>query len=278
MATPPLVSVIIPTKNSEKTIFACILSVQQQTYPYIECIVVDNYSSDTTQKLAQQYQTDLIIAGSERSSQRNVGAAHAKGDFLIFIDSDMELDSNVIEDCVLIAIKNPHIQAIVIPEDSFGTTLWAKCKQFERSSYATTPWLHGARFFRVSAFRAISGFEENVIGAEDFDIHTKTIERFGASAIGYSSTVIRHNEGALTLGKLLRKKYYYGSTLEAYKNHSRNTRMLYKQANPITRIGLFFHNPIFILQHPIIFIATCIMKTLEFGALALGYVAKRTVY
>lgn len=276
--TNPLVSIIVPTKNSEQTISACIQSIKKQTYKHIECIIVDNHSSDDTQNLAKTHGVQVLVAGNERSSQRNTGAAYAHGEFLVFIDSDMELAPEVIEECVIITARNPATQAIVIPEDSFGTTLWATCKNFERSTYANTSWLHGARFFRSSAFTAISGFEKDMISAEDFDIHTKTVDTFGQSAIKYSSIAIRHNEGALTLGKLLRKKYYYGSTLHAYKKQSRNRQLLYVQANPIRRIALFFQNPEFLVKHPVIFIATCMMKMLEFCALALGYLAKRTVY
>ena len=273
----PLASIIVPTKNSAETLLACLTSIKNQTYPNIEYIVVDNYSSDTTQDIAKNNEAHLIIAGNERSSQRNAGAKYAKGEFLVFIDSDMELLPGVIHECVKIMQEHSNIQAIVIPEDSFGTTLWARCKNFERSTYANSPWLHGARFFRSSAFFEISGFQEDITGAEDFDIQTRTVNAFGLSGIGYSSIAIRHNEGALTLTHLLKKKYYYGSTLKAYVNQQRNKHMLHKQANPITRIQLFFQNPTFLFRHPIIFTATCIMKTLEFCALGLGYLMKSAV-
>ncbi|MCE9642940.1 MAG: glycosyltransferase [Candidatus Andersenbacteria bacterium] len=277
MKTTPLVSIIIPTKNSAKTLLACITSIKRQTYSNIEYIVVDNYSLDATQDIAKNNKARLMITGNERSAQRNAGANHAHGEFLLFIDSDMELLPEVVDECVNIMQEHKNIQAIVIPEDSFGTTLWAACKNFERSTYANSSWLHGARFFRSSAFTSISGFQEDIIGAEDFDIHTRTVNAFGLSGIGYSSIAIRHNEGALTLTHLLKKKYYYGSTLKAYANNQRNKHMLYKQANPITRIQLFFQNPTFLFQHPIIFTATCIMKTLEFCALGLGYLMKSAV-
>lgn len=273
----PLVSIIVPTKNSAKTLLACITSIKNQTYQNIEYIVVDNYSSDATQDIAKYNGAHLIIAGNERSSQRNAGARSSQGEFLVFIDSDMELPSGVIHECVQIMKEHANIQAIVIPEDSFGTTLWAACKNFERSTYTTSSWLHGARFFRSSAFTSISGFQEDMIGAEDFDIHTRTVGAFGLSGIGYSSIALRHNEGALTLAELLKKKYYYGSTLKAYANQQQNKRMLYKQANPIIRIQLFFQSPTFLLKHPIIFTATCVMKTLEFCALGLGYLLKSEV-
>jgi glycosyltransferase involved in cell wall biosynthesis len=51
----PLVSVIIPTKNSAKTIEKCLKSVKDQTYKNIEIIVVDNFSTDGTYEIAKKY-------------------------------------------------------------------------------------------------------------------------------------------------------------------------------------------------------------------------------
>jgi glycosyltransferase involved in cell wall biosynthesis len=42
----PLVSVIVPTKNSSQFLEACLQSIKEQTYPHIELIVVDNNSTD----------------------------------------------------------------------------------------------------------------------------------------------------------------------------------------------------------------------------------------
>jgi glycosyltransferase involved in cell wall biosynthesis len=51
----PLVSIIIPTKNSARTLAACLESCRSQTYENIEIIVVDNFSSDMTPEIAKQY-------------------------------------------------------------------------------------------------------------------------------------------------------------------------------------------------------------------------------
>jgi len=55
-----LVSVIIPTKNSGSTIGNCLESIMTQTYTNIEIVVVDNYSNDNTQEIAEKY-TEKVI-------------------------------------------------------------------------------------------------------------------------------------------------------------------------------------------------------------------------
>lgn len=51
----PLVSVIIPTYNSARTLETTLKSIKKQTYQNIEIIVVDNNSKDTTKKIAEKY-------------------------------------------------------------------------------------------------------------------------------------------------------------------------------------------------------------------------------
>src|SRR6266571_8664497 len=94
-AEHPLVSVIIPTKNSERTIRRCLESVRAQTYRNFEIVVVDNFSSDSTVRIAKEYADIVLLAGPERTSQVKLGAANSKGDFVYKIDSDFVLEPSV---------------------------------------------------------------------------------------------------------------------------------------------------------------------------------------
>lgn len=85
------VSVVIPVYNCERYIGDAIRSVQAQTYPAAEIIVVDDGSSDGTRQALQPF------AGSIRYLQqhhggvgaaRNLGVAHASGDLIAFLDAD----------------------------------------------------------------------------------------------------------------------------------------------------------------------------------------------
>ena len=270
----PLVSVIIPTKNSARTIGACIASIQRQTYSNTEIILVDNESTDDTRAIGEKMHVSVLQAGDELSAQRNAGAKQSRGAYVLFIDSDMELTPSVIEECVQIMETSAHIQAITILEESFGTTFWADCKQFERSCYDATPWLHSARFMRRELFAALFGYREDLIGAEDFDMQKRILGYCGAKSISRTSAKIRHNEGALTLRGLLKKKYYYGQNMDRYVQNKTTTAYALKQANPLHRLRFFFGRPDMIRKHPIIFLGTCFMKIMEFFALGLGYISK----
>src|SRR5437868_1519424 len=128
-----LVSVVVPTRNSAETLESCLRSVREQSHPSVELIVVDNHSSDATIPIASAVADTVVTAGPERSAQRNVGARQSRGDYLLFIDSDMELDVGLVAECVSLASRG--LAAVVIPEVSFGEGFWGSCKGLERSCY-----------------------------------------------------------------------------------------------------------------------------------------------
>src|SRR5438045_6135257 len=129
-----LVSVIVPTSNSQRTLSACLASVRNQSHPTVELIVVDNRSSDRTVDLARKFADRVIEWGPERSAQRNKGARLARGEYFLFIDSDMILSSDVISECTAMSLTQ-LAPGVVIPEISVGDGFWAHCRQLERSLY-----------------------------------------------------------------------------------------------------------------------------------------------
>src|SRR5476651_1761240 len=96
----PLVSVIVPKKNSAQFLGYCLQSIKDQTYQNIEIIVVDNHSTDETGQIAKLFTKHFFTQGPERSAQVNFGVTKAHGQYIYKVDSDFTLDSKVIEQCV----------------------------------------------------------------------------------------------------------------------------------------------------------------------------------
>ena len=69
----PLVSIVVPTRNSASTLEVCLESIRKQRYPRIEVLVVDNYSADETSMIVEEFGMKSLFRGPERSSQRNYG-------------------------------------------------------------------------------------------------------------------------------------------------------------------------------------------------------------
>ena len=89
-AEPILVSAIVPVYNGAHCLPRCLESLQKQTHPRVEIIVVDDGSTDGTPGLVQA-PVRLLSTGGRKGAgaARNVGAQAATGDVLFFTDSDV---------------------------------------------------------------------------------------------------------------------------------------------------------------------------------------------
>ena len=97
----PLVSVIIPTYNSSRTLEKCLESIKNQTYKNIEIIVVDNNSTDNTKEIAKKFADKVINFWPERTFQKNEWLKNASGKYWLFIDGDMILSKYLLEKSVM---------------------------------------------------------------------------------------------------------------------------------------------------------------------------------
>lgn len=90
--TTPLVSVLIPCHNAQRTINDTLESVLCQTWPHIEVIVVDDGSSDESVRFIKRFSergvTLVRQPNAGASAARNRAFAKSKGDFLQFLDAD----------------------------------------------------------------------------------------------------------------------------------------------------------------------------------------------
>jgi glycosyltransferase involved in cell wall biosynthesis len=89
----PLITVVIPTYNHALYLRSAIKSVLNQTYTNWEIIVVDNYSTDETDKVLAEFSnlpmnTFKVNNHGTIAISRNIGCAHAKGEWIAFLDSD----------------------------------------------------------------------------------------------------------------------------------------------------------------------------------------------
>ncbi len=262
-----LVTVVVPTRNSAAHIGPCLESIRAQTYEPIELVVVDNHSTDATEELAGQLADRVLVIGPERSAQRNEGARAGSGDYLLFVDSDMTLARDVVGQCVE-AVQDPARTVVVIPEVSVGTGFWARCKALERSCYVGDETIEAARFFPRELFRELGGFDERLpAGPEDWDLHERA--RLAGARVARTSAFIRHDEGALRLGRTVAKKYHYGGSMGEYmRRHPQLARRQLRVVRPA-----FVREWRTLAREPVVAAGMLFMKSLEFAAGAAGLAA-----
>lgn len=92
-------SIIIPTYNSEAFLSNAIESIRRQTYKNFEIIVVDDGSKDATCAIAKLMPDVRLVEGNMNrgpGAARNAGMRYAQGKYLIFLDSDDELEKDIL--------------------------------------------------------------------------------------------------------------------------------------------------------------------------------------
>lgn len=204
-------AVVVPTRNSARTLERCLESLRAQSTP-CTIVVVDNASTDQTMEIAQRLAHIVHCAGPERSAQRNAGAKLTNSPLLGFVDSDMVVGTDVVAEAT--RALDSGCGGVIVPERSFGTGFWAAVRAFERSFYVGSDGVEAARFFRRETFDAVDGFDETLPpGPEDWDL---TVRVRSVSPVSRIDAWIDHDEGAPTLVGLWKRKAYYAPGLTAY--------------------------------------------------------------
>lgn len=137
----PKISVIVPVYNAEQFLQRCVSSILNQSYINIELILVDDGSDDHSGEICDAFaQQDNRVEVVHQfnvgvSSARNRGLELAKGDYLLFVDSDDALATDACER--LVAVLNDGEKDCII----FGLlqdsgSIWASSKRIDYYSQA----------------------------------------------------------------------------------------------------------------------------------------------
>lgn len=168
------VSVIIPTYNEADVISECLQSLSRQTYKDMEIIVVDDGSTDNTnsklktQKSKLQLKTLKLLRQGHKGAgpARNLGAGHAKGEILVFVDADMTFEPNFIERLVEPIVKGKtkgtfSKEEYVSNPDNVWSQCWGINEGWEEGRRHRENYPDKQKVFRAilkSEFRKAGGF------------------------------------------------------------------------------------------------------------------------
>ena len=104
MSENPLVSVIVLNYNAGELLLNCIESVKKSAYKNLEIIVVDNISTDKSQKICKEKYPDIKLIQNDENfgycEGNNIGIREAKGDYIIILNPDTIVESNWIEELI----------------------------------------------------------------------------------------------------------------------------------------------------------------------------------
>lgn len=180
-----MISIIIPTYNEEKLIESTLRQFENKiTVPY-ELIVADGGSTDRTVEIAKAYATKVVpVSGAEGAHPtiargRNTGAQAATGDFFVFLDADCRVESpETFFPAALAQFEhNPKLVAlssaikvlpsVARPADDFFCAIMNGVYYILNNVLRIGSASGEFQMIRATAFRAVNGFEEHLVAAED---------------------------------------------------------------------------------------------------------------
>jgi glycosyltransferase involved in cell wall biosynthesis len=266
-----LVSIIVPTLNSSKTLAMCLQSIRQQTYKQIEVLIVDGGSSDNTIEIAKKYEAKVKKASiRNRSVQRNMGAEHSKGEFLFYVDSDEVLHPNIVEECVKQMVEK-KLDGVFVTTIDTGSSYFGKSRSLgdvihiKFDSKIRIP-NSALRFCSKRLFTDLNGYDDKLVIGEDVVIALTAIKR--GFKLGRCNYPVLHYavEG---LGNILTKKFSYGKTFGKFEEEA-NTLDFSPKMEYIQVGFLFFRNFVKCKKYARYLPGYIIVKVFELSGIALG--------
>ena len=261
----PLFTVIIPTFNRSEILDKCLDSLNKQSVPPtdIQIIVVDDGSTDTTEKITTKW--SKIFTNFEYIKQKNLGQGnarnngvdHATGEIILFIGDDIILENNAIEKHKEIHNKHPEINSAVL-----GLVIWhPEIKITNFMKWLTSGKKGGPQF----AYDLLEGKQT----ADYRFFYTSNISLKKDILIKYKFDSDFKNYGweDIELGYRLTKKenlkIYFEPLAIGYHHHEINEQSLEKRMNSIGESALIFQK-----KHPELKIIPSKWKKLVFNIIS----------
>jgi len=168
-----ILSIVIPTKNEEKYLPKLLESIRKQTFEDYEIIIADNKSDDKTREIAKKFGC-AVTKGGMPGLGRNLGAKIAKGEMLLFLDSDTELENEFFLELLVEEFKDRKLDVAVPMSYADGSVLdnlyYGFWNSLVKSFQIISPFAGGwCIFARKEIHDKINGFDEKIVLGEDSD-------------------------------------------------------------------------------------------------------------
>ena len=216
-----MLSIVIISKNEEEYLPRLLKSIKDQDYKDYEVILSDADSTDSTRKIAKEYGCK-IIKGGFPSIGRNNGAKIAKGELILFLDSDVVLPNRFLRTNISEFKNKKLVTATPIYKPITDKTIdkflykvyntWAKATQYF--------YPHSAGFCifcKKEIFNKLKGFNEKILMAEDHDFVNRS-KKYGKFRILYNKPILVDIRRLDKEGRFeLVKKYFKGAIHRTFK-------------------------------------------------------------
>ncbi|WP_286761126.1 glycosyltransferase family 2 protein [Salegentibacter sp. UBA1130] len=173
-----MISIVIATYNSGKTILRTIESVLKQTNECWELVIIDDGSIDNTEKIIREIKDARIKyyyqANNGVSSARNFGVNKTFGEYILFLDADDELIDSAIDSFTKeLQSKNIGILSGAYI-DIFERTNYPRDKGYFFNNHLINN-LSGAYILKKEVFESVGGYDINLSQSENWELFIRVI-------------------------------------------------------------------------------------------------------
>lgn len=180
-----MLSIIIPTLNEEKYLPRLLESIRKQKIDY-EVIVADGGSTDQTLSCAKGFKGLLAKSGNPAGG-RNAGAKAARGEYLLFLDADVVLPDNFLEQCLTIFKEKKLAVATCwvrpLSQDDFYKLIYLIGDLVIWLLQKVRPMANGFCIFSTrTVHNLVNGFDEALTFGEDAD-YVSRAAKYGGFAL-----------------------------------------------------------------------------------------------
>lgn len=211
------VTVVVPTRNVERTVAACVESIRTELAGTdYEIIVVDNGSTDATLDVVSRLPVTVVrVLPGFVSASRNAGARQASHPLLAFVDSDCLVQPGwataireVLADASIGVTGSRHV---LRTGATWVERAWDRAhrRRADRSLVDTTYIPAGNLAVRRDVFLAVGGFDESLETGEDPDLCARIAAR-GLRIVEAQATRCVHLGEPRTLGAVFRRERWHG--------------------------------------------------------------------
>ncbi|MFC1730874.1 glycosyltransferase [candidate division KSB1 bacterium] len=234
----PLISVITPVYNGEEFIKEAIDNILSQEYPALEIIIVNDGSTDNSEKIIKELPYDIryfyqVNAGP--ASARNRGIRDASGEFIAFLDADDLWPENNLKLLVKELILDPKLQLIKghaqLLEKNEKTSTW----DFIGNPRESFPGYIGSALYRKTVFNEVGLYDTTLKFGEDSDWFKRAKElEINMKNIDEVTLYVRRHGGNMTEGKDIVEL----NALKVFKKSLDRTRKTEKKRKTIPEISV----------------------------------------
>jgi len=229
MAKKPLLSIVIPSYNSKATLGKCLKSVFASPFKDKEVIVVDDRSTDGSYEIAKKFPCKVIRLkrNSGPATARNKGAEKTKGKIILFLDSDVIVHRDTLQEAVksfnedIAAVsgmyaKRPANKGLV--EDYYALLKYYARIRVNKKNYDIFEAACGA--IRRDIFLKMKGFNETYKGAEteNEEFAHRLIKTY-RMILNKNMQVTHHSPNIQSLMKNFRRRAYLWAKLFMKRKH-----------------------------------------------------------